>query len=57
MIYRVKLRNKRTNKSAWINIVAYTKKDAMRKTVATLINTNIYYKFEIRKVKKAIFYD
>ena len=54
MIYRIKLRNKRTNKSTWINIIAYTKKDAARKAVAALIHSNIYDLFEIRKVKKVI---
>ena len=54
MIYRVKLRNKETAISTWINIVAYTKKDAKRKAVETLIHLNIYDLFEIRKVKKVI---
>lgn len=49
MIYRVKIRNKETALSTWINIIAYTKKDATRKTVATLIHSNVYDKFEIRK--------
>ena len=54
MIYRVKLRNKRTNKSAWINIIAYTKKYAIRKVIATLIHSNIYDLYEIIKVKKVM---
>ena len=54
MIYRIKLRNKETALSAWINIIAYTKEDAKRKTIEILIHLNIYDIFEIRKVKKAI---
>ena len=54
MIYRIKLRNKRTNKSTWINIIAYTKRDAARKAIRLFIQCNFYSLFEIRKVKKVI---
>lgn len=54
MIYRVKLRNKETKRSIWVNVVSYTKKGAIRKVVATLIHSNVYDLFEIRKVKKVI---
>lgn len=55
MIYRIKLRNKETKRSIWVNVVSYTKKGAIRKTVAALVYSNIYDLFEIRKVKKVIY--
>ena len=54
MIYRIKLRNKRTNTSIWFGVKANDQKEAIRKVIATLIYSNIYNLYEIRKVKKAI---
>jgi hypothetical protein len=54
MIYRIKLRNKRTNTTTWFGVKANDQKEVIRKAVATLIHSNIYDLYEIRKVKKVI---
>ena len=54
MIYRIKLRNKRSNKSIWINVAASSKREATRKAIHLFIQCNSYSLFEIRKVKKVI---
>ena len=54
MIYRVKLRNKRSNTSAWINVVVSSKREAIRKAIHLLVQCGSYSLFEIRKVKKVI---
>ena len=52
MIYRIKLRNKRTNTSIWFGVKANVQKEAIRKMMIMLIRTNTGDTFEIRKVKK-----
>lgn len=54
MIYRVKLRNKRTNTVNWFGVKANNQKEAVRKMMIMLIRTNTGDIFEIRKVKKII---
>ena len=54
MIYRVKLRNKRSNTSAWINVVASSKREAIRKAIHLFVQCGYFSLFEIRKVKKVI---
>ena len=54
MIYRIKLRSKRTNTSVWFGVKANDQKEAIRKMMIMLIRTNTGDTFEIRKVKKLI---
>lgn len=55
MIYRIKLRNKRTNTTTWFGVKANDQKEAIRKMMIMLIRTNTGDTFEIRKVKKIIY--
>ena len=55
MIYRIKLRNKRTNTTNWFGVKANNQKEAIRKMMIMLIRTNTGDTFEIRKVKKVIY--
>ncbi len=54
MIYRIKLRSKRTNTTTWFNVKANDQKEAIREMMIMLIRTNTGDTFEIRKVKKVI---
>lgn len=54
MIYRIKLRNKRTNTTIWFGVKANDQKEAIRKMMIMLIRTNKYDTFKTRKVKNAI---
>lgn len=54
LIYRIKLRSKRTNTTTWFNVKANDKKEAIREMMIMLIRTNTGDTFEIRKVKKVI---
>lgn len=54
MIYRIKLRNKRTNTTNLFGVKANNQKEAIRKMMIMLIRTNTGDTFEIRKVKKVI---
>lgn len=54
MIYRAKLRSKRTNITTWFNVKANDQKEVIREMMIMLIQTNTGDTFEIRKVKKVI---
>lgn len=54
MVYRIKLRSKRTNTTNWFGVKANNQKEAIRKMMIMLILTNTGDTFEIKKVKKVI---